>query len=143
MCAASSAEGSPRSFRVLAARPETGLPFSWYLAAMTTLYDALKAALEDLAAPAAKQEADLVSAQVGPDELALELNAYACAAMNLVANGEFSAEAYEAVHALDQHLEAFSGSHNAEQWTMSALHRSANWTLARELALKALALMKG
>jgi hypothetical protein len=109
---------------------------------MTSLYDSLTTALEGLAAPAAQQEWKLVREKVGPDELALELDAYAGPAISLLEEGELSGEAYDAITALDRHLETFSGAHNAEEWTISALHSSTNWTIARDLASRALALMK-
>jgi hypothetical protein len=109
---------------------------------MSGLYENLKRALEDLAAPADKQETALRKAGVGPDELALELDAFAAAALNLVDSGELSAEAHEIVRSLHDHLGAFSDAHNAEEWTEAALYRSANWATARELASRALMLME-
>ncbi|HEX8903014.1 hypothetical protein [Vitreimonas sp.] len=108
---------------------------------MSDLYDNLKRTVEDLAAPADEQEAMLRKARVGPDELALDFDAFAAAALNLVESGELSSEAYEAVRALDAHLVAFSGANNAAEWTEDALYHSSNWATARELASKVLSLM--
>lgn len=110
-------------------------------AARSGLYNKLKGALEDLAAPADKQQALLRKARVGPDELALDFDAFA-AAYNLVESGELSDEAYAVVGALHDHLGSFGGEENAVEWTETGLHRSANWATARELASKALMLME-
>ncbi|MEZ5996121.1 MAG: hypothetical protein R3C25_10220 [Hyphomonadaceae bacterium] len=108
---------------------------------MSGLYDNLKRTVEDLAASADKQEAMLRKARVGPDELALDFDAFAAAALNLVESGELSPDAHEAIRALDAHLVAFGGAHNAEEWTEAALYHSTNWATARELASKVLTLM--
>lgn len=109
---------------------------------MSPLYEKLKTALEDLAAPADEQEAALRKARVGPDELALDFDAFAAAASNLVESGELSSEAHEMVRTLHDHLGAFSGAHNAQEWTEAALYNSPNWAIARELASEALKLMR-
>jgi hypothetical protein len=109
---------------------------------MSPLYDKLKAALRDLAAPAPEQQAALRKARVGPDELALDFDAFAAAASNLVESGELSSEAHQMVRTLHDHLGRFSGAHNAQEWTEAALHHSPNWAIARELASKALTLMR-
>jgi hypothetical protein len=108
---------------------------------MSGLHENLMSTLEDLAAPADEQEAALRKARVGPDELALDFDAFAAAAMNLVESGELSLEAHDVVRALNEHLEAFSGAQNAAEWTETALYQSPNWAKARELASMALALM--
>ena len=108
---------------------------------MSALLLKLKAALEDLAAPA-NEQATALRAKVSPDELALEFEAFAAAAQSLVESGELSAEAHELICALDTHLEAFSGPNNAEEWSEAALYRSPHWAKARQLAAKTLALIR-
>lgn len=108
---------------------------------MSGLYDNLKRTVEDLAAPADKQEAMLRKARVGPDELALDFDTFAAAALNLAESGELSQDALEAVRALNAHLEAFGGAHNAKEWTEAALYCSTNWATARTLAADILRLM--
>jgi hypothetical protein len=109
---------------------------------MSALYENLKRSLQDLAAPAADQVRSLRRQRVGPDELALELDAYGLAGANLVDTGELSQPVHAIVLELLGKFDEFGGQEHAQEWTEEALHTSPRWTEVRRLAAEALALME-
>ena len=94
--------------------------------------------LERLAHGAAIQREYLTSLGAGPDELALEFDAVAEAAMASCTNPA----AIAVVKDLDAFLDQISGRENASLWTSEALGRSPEWETVRVKAARCLELLK-
>ncbi|XVJ59678.1 MAG: hypothetical protein HEQ23_09845 [Tepidisphaera sp.] len=94
--------------------------------------------LERLAQGAAAQREYLTSLGTGPDELALEFDDVADAAMMDCTDSATVA----AVKDLDAFLGRISGRENAGLWTTEALGRSPEWETVRAKASRCLELLK-
>jgi hypothetical protein len=97
----------------------------------------LIAALENLAKPAAEQEAYLRELGTAPcsDELALEFSEALC----LI---ELEGDVRSRLDELDAWLHSMSGSERAQLWQVSALHSAPEWAEVRRRAAEGLALLK-
>ncbi|MBJ7597998.1 hypothetical protein [Candidatus Nephthysia bennettiae] len=75
---------------------------------------------------------------VSVDELGLELDDIAPAALAITGPGELTSDQREALAALDAQLARMSGSEHSELWTVEALDSAVEWRRVRELAQEAL-----
>jgi hypothetical protein len=98
------------------------------------LRDALTALASD--APDQVRYLNSLEMPVSVDELALDLEAIAAAAPEMLDNGEIDAEQFECVRTLDQRLTEMSGTANAHFWTEDALFQSPEWEQIRNSAKK-------
>ena len=75
------------------------------------------------------------------DELALDYDAIAGAARNMLREGELSPSACDCVEELDRYLASISGAQNAHLWTADALRSAQEWTFVRQRARHCLTLI--
>jgi two-component sensor histidine kinase len=110
---------------------------------MTGRIEMLKNNLRILAADADTQLRYLEQQEVpvGIDELALDYDAIAAAADNMLTEGEINKAQYDCVKKLDKHFNSFSGAANGELWEEVALRSSEEWELVREMAAECLRLL--
>jgi hypothetical protein len=103
----------------------------------------LRDALTALASDAQEQVCYLNSQEVpvSVDELALDLDAIAAAAADMLDNREIDAEQFECVRALHQKLGEMSGAANTHLWAEDALFRSPEWEEIRDSAKRCLSLL--
>lgn len=103
----------------------------------------LRDALTALASDAPDQVRYLNSLEMpaSVDELALDLEAIAAAAPEMLDNGEIDAEQFECVRSLNERLSEMSGPHNAGLWTEAALLSSPQWDAIRDRAKACLGLL--
>jgi hypothetical protein len=97
----------------------------------------LLTAVENLASPADRQKAYLVSLGVAPsaDELALEFD-------DAMSGVSAEAALSEKLDAIGNQLAAMSGEENSHLWQMGALVKSPEWATVRTLAAEALVLLQ-
>src|SRR5438128_9533542 len=72
------------------------------------------------------------------DELGLEFDDIAPAALAMTGPSELNSDQREAIAALDDQLSRMSGPEHSELWTVEALNSALEWTKVRELAQEAL-----
>jgi hypothetical protein len=101
----------------------------------------LKDALRNLVASAEEQLRWLEREKVGVDELALDYDAIAKAADNMLREREITPDQYECITQLDSFLESFSGAANTHLWNETALRGADEWRRVREMAAKCLRLL--
>ena len=104
------------------------------------LLEMLRAAVGHLSLDAEKQLAYLDQHGVHIDELALELDEVALAAVS--APGLLTATQAELVTDLHERLDDFSGTENTELWTAKAVRSSSEWADIRERARRAAAALR-
>jgi hypothetical protein len=75
---------------------------------------------------------------VDVDELALEFDDIAPAALAMTGSGELASDQREAIAALDGQLASMSGPEHSDLWTADALHHAHEWSRVRDLAQKAI-----
>jgi|SRR6185312_3558761 len=110
---------------------------------MTGRVEMLKDALKVLAAEPDEQVRwlDTQDVPVDVDELALDYDAIAAAADNMLREGEISKAQCECVKALHQYFDTFSGAANADLWDEAALRSAEQWRRVREMARECLGLL--
>lgn len=96
-----------------------------------------------LAADPDMQVAYLRSLDVGDccDELALDYDAIAAAATDMLYKGELNTEQRDCVVSLNDYLTEISGAANAHLWTFEALGFSEEWQRVRTMAGNCLSLL--
>jgi hypothetical protein len=109
---------------------------------MSTRNKALMDALAILAADAGEQLAFLAKQDVpvGVDEIALDYDAIAVAAKDMLLNREITEAQCDCVASLNDRLKEMSGTTNASLWTAEALYSSGEWQKIRKQAKKCLQL---
>jgi hypothetical protein len=78
----------------------------------------------------------------GIDELALEYDAIAAAADDMLLHGELDKNQYDSVKKLNALLSRMGGKANASIWTPNALSSSDDWMEVRSLAKESLRSLK-
>jgi len=76
------------------------------------------------------------------DELALDYDAIAATANDMLSRGEVSQQQRNCVKALNDFLGEFSGQQNAHLWTPEALRSAPEWEKVRRMATECLAQLK-
>lgn len=111
---------------------------------MTGRIEMLKDNLRILAADADTQLRYLEQQGVplGIDELALDYDAIAAAADNMLREKEINESQGECVKRLHIYFKSFSGAANADLWEESALRSSDEWKRVREMASECLRLLE-
>lgn len=85
-------------------------------------------------APAQLQHLQKLGLPEGIDELALEYDAIAAAADDMLRLGELHKNQYDAVKKLDDLLSRMSGNANSRLWTTEALSSAPEWKEVRSAA---------
>lgn len=104
----------------------------------------LKEALTVLASDADSQlnYLETTGAPMCVDELALDYDAIAMAAGDMLLKGEITQQVRECVKKLNDFLGEFSGQQNAHLWTPEALRSAPEWEKVRRMAAECLAQLK-
>ena len=107
----------------------------WFLQELCECIERLSASAQEQIDYLHKISAQMPPEDISVDELALEFDDAWRAVPQLVREGKLTQQQAEAIDALDQKLNAISGSHNAELWMPDALQNSPHWVEIRRLAL--------
>jgi hypothetical protein len=82
-----------------------------------------------------------IEVPVSIDELALDFDAIACSARDMLQKGELNENQFECIKELNYNLKGMSGPHNSHLWTAEALYTAAEWRHVRNLANHCLTLL--